>query len=283
MRRHLTRGLTIFIFHEVTDRPSPFQRLSNIWLSLEAFQAQIDWITRRFHVVAPTDLSQFGGSGRLPDNAALLTFDDSWDGIFRSAVPLLRSRSLPSLCFVNMATVEGEPDLAAAFSYEDAWPQIPLTLAAGEKLTADVHTRLGPDRAFRSYQGPTASPDDLDTAASKGYVWFGSHLYHHWDIRTITDELYADALARNDKALRRYPNRLPVMATPHGYAGQDGRDIASIPRAMGLTLMMTGTGNQNPDAGRPVLDRLFLPTDSKRPMAWWYATHRRRVVGQQAS
>ncbi len=43
-RAALTRGLTIFVFNEVTDTPSPFQTASSGFMSLDVFRRQIRWI-----------------------------------------------------------------------------------------------------------------------------------------------------------------------------------------------------------------------------------------------
>jgi peptidoglycan/xylan/chitin deacetylase (PgdA/CDA1 family) len=286
LRSSLTRGLTVFIFHEVTDSPSEFHRHHRTYTSPEVFRQQLSWITDRFTVVAPTYLAQLGGSGHLPQNAALLSFDDSWAGIFRVALPILRESRLPAICFVNMGTVKGDPDLAAVRGYEvgrttpsDLARMSSIDLELGERLIADVRVRYGDDASFRAYEGPTATADDLEEAARSGYVWFGSHLYHHWNIRTILDDLYAHSLAANSAALSEYDNALPAFAPPHGYAGEDGRDLFSIASQVGTKVIFTGRGTQNGDATGNIIDRVFFPPETAGPRSWWHATHLARIVG----
>src|ERR1022692_2639020 len=59
-----------------------------------------------------------GGEGALPTHAALPTFDDAWMGVLGAGLAILSELELPALCFVNMATVEGAPNLGAIASYE---------------------------------------------------------------------------------------------------------------------------------------------------------------------
>jgi peptidoglycan/xylan/chitin deacetylase (PgdA/CDA1 family) len=286
LRTGLTRGLTVFIFHEVTEKPSPFLQANGMFATPDQFRRQVDWITSRFDVIEPTRLAQLGGSGDLPASAAMITFDDSWAGTFRTAVPMLAELDLPALCFVNMATVRGEPDLAAVRRYElhhhggDSALQDTMTITQGDHVVEQIRERYGSSDTFHAYQGPTATPDDLARAASLGTVWFGSHLYRHWDLRLVSDELYVESLRRNGRALRDYGNVLPTFATPHGL--EPGRPVFELAAAAGVKALFTGLGNQNLRADTPILDRLLVPPGPFDKREWWYATHRRRVLGSRA-
>jgi peptidoglycan/xylan/chitin deacetylase (PgdA/CDA1 family) len=283
----LTRGLTVFIFHEITGSPSEYQRKSAIYLTPEAFIARITWIRERFTIIRPTDLKPLGGAGELPPDAALITFDDAWLGVFRIALPILQSLSTPALCFLNMATVDGDPDLSAVRSYEALYPpaeggklerRVDKAMAPG--LLAEIRGRYVADTDFGFFQGPTATHDDLrQAAASSAPVWFGSHLYHHWDIRSIASDLYVQSLEDDFAALLGHPNGLPVFATPHGYTGCEDNTIRSLPREVGYRLMFVGTGRQNRVADSYLLDRITLPVGPTGPSDWWFATHRQRFLG----
>lgn len=282
-REALTRGLTIFIFHEVTATPSEFLRLTAGSVHPDLFRAQASWIQRRFTVVAPTDLPQLGAELPLPGNAALLTFDDAWEGTFRTALPILQELGLPALCFVNMGTVAGDPDLAAVRRYRslngDEPPSDKWDRRSGARYLDEVKERYDRDPAFSTFQGPTVGAGDLARAAEKHDVWFGSHLYHHWDLRRITGDLFEESFDRNRRALEAIGSALPVFATPHGFAGDAETDVTTVPRRFGTELVLTGKARQNDDPASPVLDRLYFPGGFRRDREWWYATHRRRLLG----
>jgi hypothetical protein len=184
-----------------------------------------------------------------------------------------------------MGTVAGDPDLSAVSRYERAMalPQ-PLLAnafdrATGARVLSEIRERYGEDPSFRTYQGPTATHDDLAAAARAGGVWFGSHLFHHWDLRRIRADLYEQSVDDNLAALAAYPNRLPAYSTPYGYAGNGRTDPSTIPATRGARIVFTATGNQNPVADRPTLDRVGLPPEPSSAQEWWYATHRNRLLG----
>jgi peptidoglycan/xylan/chitin deacetylase (PgdA/CDA1 family) len=235
-------------------------------------------------------LAQLGGDGALPPDAAMITFDDAWAGTYREGLRILRERGLPALCFVNMGTVAGDPDLAAIRRFErdhapraDALLTARLDAAAGTRVLEEARARYAGDAGFAAYQGETATQEDLVRAAAAGNVWFASHLYHHWDLREIDQDLFHASYERNAEALSTYPNHVPAFATPHGFAGGAGLDPVAMAAQAGARVLFTGTGNQNRVVDSPVIDRLALPPEPADEQAWWYATHRRRILGGAAS
>ena len=218
LRGALTRGLTVFIFHDITATPSEFQLTSQTFTRPEAFREQVGWIRERFTLVDPLQLPRLGGTGQLPANAAMITFDDVWAGVFHVGLPFLREQHIGVLCFLNMGTLEGDPDLAVVRRYERAAPPRSglrlggsIDVSTGARVLAEIGGSYRDDAAFRSYQGAIATLDDVTTASSYGNVWFGSHLYHHWDVRTISNDLYKDSYRRNEAALAQFPNRVPAF------------------------------------------------------------------------
>ena len=224
-RAHLCRGLTVFVFHEVTATPSEFQRVSQGYVSPEVFRKQIDWIGERFDFVAPTALPRLGGRGRLSPRAALITFDDAWAGVFRVALPMLGSLDIPALCFLNMATVGGTPDLSAVRRYErlhapPAGSRLDRRLDASDAdaVLQEISAVYDDDDDYARFQGPTATSDDLDAIHTRwNTVWFGSHLFHHWDIHRISRDLLARSERANAHALAPYGNSLPALSIPYGH------------------------------------------------------------------
>src|SRR5581483_1023805 len=111
----------------------------------------------------------------------LVTFDDAWAGVFRTAVPILESLGVPAVCFLNMATVAGAPDLAAVRRYErlrspDGRSRLDRDLDAetAVALIGQIEDTYGSDDEFLRFQGATALEDDLLRTSGHG-VWLGSH------------------------------------------------------------------------------------------------------------
>jgi peptidoglycan/xylan/chitin deacetylase (PgdA/CDA1 family) len=289
LRSHLARGLTVFVFHEVTDEPSEFQRRASLYSTPAVFERQIRWIRERFEVIPATRLRQLGGDGQLPANAALITFDDAWSGTFTIGLPILESLSVPALCFINSATVEGAPDLGAVRLYERLvpLPDGPLlarkhTLSSARALLDEIAERYGADRDFASFQGATATAEELTRAAKTGSVWFGLHLHHHWDLALIDRQLFEASLEENAGALEQYGNALPALAPPYG---RRVPSLMAVAQEHGLGAVFVAGGRQNRSATGPMIDRITLPFELEVPPVaeqWWYETHRRRLFGRLA-
>lgn len=290
-RDYVTRGLTTFIFHDITDDPSGFQRETGSYTTLAEFRAQVEWILARFTVISPEDLPQLSASTTerpLPHNAALITFDDAWAGIPRAGLPILHEYGCPGVWFVNMGTILGDPDVAVAGLYErragarPESPSPPYSRASGGERLAEIRDRYSDDEAFLEYQGRIASVTDLQEAAETPGVGLGSHLYHHWDLNEIDDSLYRDSIQANRDAMADLANQLPILSTPFGFAGEWA---LRSPRDFGYRLIFVGTCRQEWRVSQDdvVLDRLFLPSGQAAIPSWWYAVHRKRIFGRYAT
>jgi peptidoglycan/xylan/chitin deacetylase (PgdA/CDA1 family) len=283
---YLQAGLTVFVFHEVTDQPSAFQRRASIYTRPALLESQIRWIGQRFEVIAPARLPQLGPEGPMPSNAALITFDDAWAGVFRIGLPILASLRVPALCFINSGTVEGAPDLGAVRLFERLHPppggrllDRPHDLSTGQSALAAIAERYGADAQFAAFQGSAATAEDLAGAAASGTVCFGLHLRHHWDLALIDDELLEASLDQNRRALDPYGNLLPAFAPPYG---RSTAPLLPVARRAGMRAVFVADGGQNHHADTLLLDRITLPTDRDTPADWWYETHRRRLFGPLA-
>jgi peptidoglycan/xylan/chitin deacetylase (PgdA/CDA1 family) len=287
IRRSLTNGLTVFVFHEITDSPSEFQLVAQGYTPPAQFERQIGWIGERFQFIPPSALPQLGGTSPLPQNAALITFDDAWAGVFSVGLPLLHSLGVPALCFLNMATITGMPDLGAVRRYElregsSAGPKFgqPVDARTAPAVLEQVKAAYGENPDFVAYQGAIARLQELETAAREYSVWFGSHLYHHWDIASISERLFVSSLEDNARALARFDNALAVFATPYGRPLSEARVREA--RAF-ARVIFTATGTQNADVSGIVLDRLMLAPEPSGPSEWWWSTHRKRLFGPLAA
>ena len=151
--RLFTRGLTVFLFHDVTDFPSPFQSAVGVATPLWIFQQQVEWIARTFEVVG-TDRLESGQD--LPSNAAMLTFDDSWAGTFSNGLPILEKFSLPATAFMNFCGIDERVDATALFHYrnghDSGFPTMrhrgdqPTVPSGLHDLLRDMDARVDPSR-----------------------------------------------------------------------------------------------------------------------------------------
>ncbi|MEB3103768.1 polysaccharide deacetylase family protein [Ferviditalea candida] len=70
-------------------------------ISPELFAQQIDYLSKKgIHFISLDQFRAFMHGGKVPDNAALITFDDGYESYYSIAYPILAKRHIPAVCFV---------------------------------------------------------------------------------------------------------------------------------------------------------------------------------------
>ena len=87
------------MYHYVQDRDKTnYPGLKGLWL--DEFRGQLDYIKRHYTVVTADDLiAAIKDKAKLPENAALLTFDDGYADHYRNVFPVLLDLNLTGLFF----------------------------------------------------------------------------------------------------------------------------------------------------------------------------------------
>ena len=98
VRRLQKKGVSVFVFHDVSTDISPFAERHYLTASPKLFQQQVEWISQNFNVIHPDTLL----SGDIPKGSAILSFDDGWAGTFQNAFPILEQMGLPAVVFLNL-------------------------------------------------------------------------------------------------------------------------------------------------------------------------------------
>ena len=186
-RSILRQAVVVFLYHEVSDHPSEFNRLFGLNVSPKVFSKQMDLIRDYFHILNPPELLR----GKHPRPAALITFDDGNASYFRNALPILKEKKIPSVIFLNMGPIEGEICWSGLVTYlqyrEGPFYEKRNPGPKGNDFcwfteeevnryldTVDKEALLRQARAFR---GVIAEKEDLQT--NEPLVTFGNHLYNH--------------------------------------------------------------------------------------------------------
>lgn len=234
MDRLLGKGLTVFLFHDVTDKPSEFSARYGLNVTPRLFSQHLDWITEYFNVVSPLDV-QAGSTG---NRSALITFDDGLAGYFENAIPIMVKRRLPSMIFLNLAPVYGDYFWSGLVTYLCQSDPIFLEKVLCESPSATATTaflycrpkmvesyleghldRAKILREAQNFYGSFATPDQLQKAASTGLVFFGNHLFNHYNAAMIDDQELRSAYLRNFETLQKFSNTVNFFSYPYGQPG----------------------------------------------------------------
>ena len=285
VRRGLDEGLTIFVFHDVSDTSAPFVDEQGICVSIELFRKQVAFIAKNFNVVSAEAFL----TGDLPTRPALITFDDGYAGTFTNALPILREDRLPSVVLVNMSPILGENFWVERTTYlctkVASFQQFLIEegvasesnvrqahLECTEELVNRYETEYGVAymSALEGYCQPYASQDNLAEADEDSNVTLGSHLYTHYNVRTLSDEKLLEEYRKNDAALSRYRRFKPIFAFPFGQpASCFSQRQADLLLRNGASRLLTAWPSPNADSASRILDRISLTPDHDTDRLMW--------------
>ncbi len=98
------KGVSILIYHSVDDEDSL------ISTPTEMFRKQMEYLKeKRVTVLSMKELYEgLVGPDPLPENCAVITFDDGFEGVYQNAFPILKEFGFPATVFVVTGSVGKE-------------------------------------------------------------------------------------------------------------------------------------------------------------------------------
>ncbi len=288
LKARLDRSLTVFVFHDVTDEPSTFSRECGLAVNPQQFEFQIRFVAEAFNVVSLDQLL----SGKLPQRAALITFDDGLQSIFRQALPILHRLRLPFTVFLNMGPVFGDPFWSAQVVY--LCHHVPgfkefLMAREGRMLLEECYFACSPAvveewenshgndylKALPSYMGSYVTWEELKAVDSNSLVTFGNHLYNHYSMRRLADSRNEAEFFANADALSSLRGTRPVFAFPFGRPGLSfTRRHIRLLLSWGQKRLFTGLSLLNEDPEGPLLHRVSLTDWHQDRLRVWFEISR---------
>lgn len=283
LQKFMTRGLTAFAFHDVTDAPSHFVRQYGLAVSKDTFYRQVSWIAKNYCVVHPQSLID---EAPLPRRAALITFDDGYAGAFENGLHVLQDMQMPSIIFLNMrAVIERTPIVSALACYLDQYVSEFSAFAAGVGLSRPFHLALNPklidlfeerfgpvdQEAVLDYQGPFADLAMVEKWDDPQHVVYGNHLFEHWNASALTDREFEVQYRRNEMELSRLNNSVKLFAFTNGQPGScySTRDVHCASR-LGATRVFSAVGGVNRDVTAFLLGRVSLEAGDRSADDLWF-------------
>tara|TARA_B100000035_G_scaffold315221_1_gene334515 strand:- start:1136 stop:2083 length:948 start_codon:yes stop_codon:yes gene_type:complete len=230
-RISLKKKLTIFVFHEVSNKQSKFLFQNNIAHTIQSFTKQINWINKNFNVISPEYLTQ---NKAFPDYSAVITFDDGYLGTFDNGLKILKEKNIPAIVFINSKPLrERKPNIAAIANYLEKDNEF-LRFAKEEGLESPFHLSISPNllkKYMKSkdsieienkaylFQGEIASIETLFQWESSNLFFYGNHLYDHWNANALSSDEFKNEYQKNEEFLSQFKNYLNLFAFTNGKPG----------------------------------------------------------------
>jgi len=294
VRRVFKNGLTIFLYHDVTDTPSRFAEEFGLAVPKELFAMQVSWIARNFRVMHPRALLE---GAPMPENAALITFDDGFHGAFANGLAQLEKMKLPSVIFLNMqAIIEQQPILSAVACYRERHlPQYdefaraagisgPFHLACTPEIMDRMNKQFGQVdlAAVSNYQGPFADLEMARRYANSELVVYGNHLYEHWNSAVLSQDDFIEQYVRNKRALEQFKNGAEIFAFPNGLPNKCfTKSHIELLTGLGARRIFSAAGGINRNPNDYLLGRMTVNARDNNDDILWCRLLRAAVSGQK--
>jgi peptidoglycan/xylan/chitin deacetylase (PgdA/CDA1 family) len=227
-KKNNKQKLTIFLFHDVTDYPSEFAKQFNLYVTKRTFEKQIYWIKNNYTIINPEDLLY---SRNFPNNSALITFDDGFKGAFLNGIKYLSINKIPSLMFLNMENIlNNKPIISSTISFLSLYSNDFKDFNLTNKIDKPYHLTYNPElfklatnkhsnfnyNDIIDYQGEIANFEIVNEFSNNNYVYYGNHLYEHWNSAQLKSIDFETLYKKNEIELKFFKNYINIFAFPNG-------------------------------------------------------------------
>jgi len=107
------RNIVILLYHGITSEP--LNPPCSVQLSRRDFIWQMEYLKRYYHIMPLPDLiRKISRKEQLPDNTAVVTFDDGFENNYTEAYPVLKRLGIPASMFLPTGYIDTDKIL---------WPQ----------------------------------------------------------------------------------------------------------------------------------------------------------------
>jgi peptidoglycan/xylan/chitin deacetylase (PgdA/CDA1 family) len=307
--RRVTRTpwLTVVSYHRIGELEDAAHRYDPGVLdaTVEDFDRQMSFMKRHFNVIDIDTLCRGLAGGKLPANAALVTFDDGYRACHDEALPILQRHGLTAAFFIATRFVEDRRmfwwDRIGRVVHQSAARRLrvdyPETLDLpmgddGERAKAlatllkVVKKRPGVDvdRYCQAIEAagelPLSATEERSTADRLIMTWeqvralaragmdIGSHTRSHRVLQTLAPEDLDDELRGSRLEIERQIGRpVRALAYPVGYAVLDRPEIVAAVERAGYQVAFSNANGVNTSVRPHRLDVRRVATDYRMPDA----------------
>jgi peptidoglycan/xylan/chitin deacetylase (PgdA/CDA1 family) len=284
-REKIKQGLAIFVFHDVNDNPTKFQKEYKLSVTKSQFSSQLDWIQDNFEVISPKSL--FNHSSQLKGKA-ILTFDDGYMGAFQSGMPLIQSRGLSALFFLNIGHIKNRTPLISALTAylaenfssfrrfcESYFVKHPYHLYLTPVLLNIYFQKfkIPPLAAVENFAGKLIDINTLYEWENKN-VFYANHLYEHWNYFALSDFEFKEQILLNQIELREFSNHLDLFAFTNGMHPDLNSFVIDRLKSYGIQRVFTSKNGVNFDIDSFYMGRIPMSDFETSLNNFWFRLFR---------
>lgn len=276
-------GLTVFVYHDVSNKPSKFTEENNLVVTPDTFEKQINWIKNNFEIIHPSIILS---NQQLPKRAAIISFDDGYRGTFNFGLPLLKKLNIPAIIFLNMQPIIFRKPILSAISYylSETEPSFD-NFCKDSRLKPPYHLSLNPsvlknyihknhdipyDEIIK-YQGEFVDIETLKKWDGNPLVCFGNHLFEHWNAIALTSDELKNQYLNNEYAMSKFASKVNLFAFTNGQPNTcfSMRDIELL-NNLGVSRVFSAVGGVNKGHKEFLLGRIpLLNSDMSNSDLWF--------------
>ena len=224
-KKFIMNNFIVFLFHEITDNPSQYQKNTNISITPKNFKFQIEYIKNNFEIIDPKNLYLTKSYSKK----ALITFDDGFYGSITETLPYLEKNSINSIHFLNSDTLTGNISLSglknlikSEIKFEKIFKDNEINYLNKENsiqfLNSINNILIKKEKnIINKHTGKFINYDQL-LKLSKEYKYFtiANHLSNHFISSDLTLNDLSERFSKFDEILKNYNNYIDYFSYPFG-------------------------------------------------------------------
>lgn len=203
--RHLEKlkGNYVALFHGIhRERFKELPSSAQNDLTVEQFEAVLDWLGERFNFLSPEEFLNPKTKGGV-----LITFDDGFRNNLYNALPILQRRAVPSLFFISTQHII-EPRKWLWFSKERALSHWDSIGGVSENMAQELYDGM--------------SLNELKKMANSDNVYIGAHTVSHPDLPTLNlIDAAKEIVTSKTYLMEQLQCPIDYFAYPRGFHNED--------------------------------------------------------------
>ena len=218
-----------FLFHDITNTPSNYSKENNIFLYKKTFSKIINHIEKNYKIINPKTLQ----NNIINKNYALITFDDGYKSFIKNAIPILYKKKIPCLIFLNGEVVsKNKENINAIINFFSKRKDFQIFMKKKNILkpyylnvNIDIIRDFYKLKKFKAnqyknkikyYQGKFLDFYDLKYLDKIPNIYFGNHLYNHWNLISLKEKQIINNFNLNKNFLKKFDSYVNFFAIPNG-------------------------------------------------------------------